>query len=209
MPRPPAAVTRSAVSSIVSGRFIGERPSRVVRPVQYTVAPRAPSSTAMPRPAPRVAPATLVQRFGSKRALLLAVAAAGPAVIASAFAAARQRRRTALGALEDALAGLASSIDDPDEVANHLAFLALDLADPDFRTYAARDTGAFREGIEALLREASTAGEFAARSRKPLAELLQAAYHGALLMWAIEREGSPEQRVREHVRLALRPYRSG
>ena len=155
-----------------------------------------------------VAPATLVQRFGSKRGLLLAVAAAGPTVISSAFAEARRRSRTALGALEDALAGLASSIEDPDEVANHLAFLALDLADPDFRAHAARDTGAFREGIESLLREAAAAGELAARTRRPLAEVLQAAYHGALLMWAIERGGSPERRVREHVRLVLRPYRT-
>jgi hypothetical protein len=29
-----------------------------VRPVQYTVAPASPSETAVPRPAPRVAPVT-------------------------------------------------------------------------------------------------------------------------------------------------------
>ena len=34
----------------------------VVRPVQYTVAPAAPSWTAIPRPAPRVAPATSATR---------------------------------------------------------------------------------------------------------------------------------------------------
>ena len=34
IPRPPAAVTSSAVSSIVSGRSISERRSRVLRPVQ-------------------------------------------------------------------------------------------------------------------------------------------------------------------------------
>ena len=33
MPSPPAAVTSSAVSSIVSGRSIGERPARVERPL--------------------------------------------------------------------------------------------------------------------------------------------------------------------------------
>ncbi|BBG02157.1 hypothetical protein PSA01_12000 [Pseudonocardia saturnea] len=58
IPVPPAAVTSSAVSSIVSGLPYSDARSRVVRPVQYTVAPAAPSSTAMPRPAPRVAPAT-------------------------------------------------------------------------------------------------------------------------------------------------------
>jgi hypothetical protein len=57
---PPAAgaSTSPAVSSIVSGRFISERSVPLVRPVQYTVAPRAPSSTAIPRPAARDAPAT-------------------------------------------------------------------------------------------------------------------------------------------------------
>src|SRR5580698_6273896 len=62
MPRPPAAVTSSAVSSIVSGRpGVGGLPragSLELRPVQYTVAPASPSATAIPRPAPRVAPAT-------------------------------------------------------------------------------------------------------------------------------------------------------
>src|SRR5215510_8305744 len=58
MPRPPARSTSAAVSSIVSGRFISERSERVVRPVTYTVDPAAPSCTAIPRPAPRVAPAT-------------------------------------------------------------------------------------------------------------------------------------------------------
>src|SRR5262249_50080858 len=58
MPTPPRAVTRSAVSSMVSGRSISERPSRVLRPVTYTVAPTVPNSSAMARPAPRVPPAT-------------------------------------------------------------------------------------------------------------------------------------------------------
>ena len=57
-PAPPALVTRSAVSSMVSARPTTLRCSRVVRPVTYTVAPAAPSSTAIPRPAPRVAPVT-------------------------------------------------------------------------------------------------------------------------------------------------------
>src|SRR5262245_35527382 len=70
MPRPPAAVTRSAVSSMVSGRpsrSKGPRAlrrrrapttDRLLRPVQYTTAPIPPSAVATPRPAPRVAPAT-------------------------------------------------------------------------------------------------------------------------------------------------------
>src|SRR6478672_7042284 len=58
MPVPPAASISSAVSSSVSGRAIGEGLPRTLRPVAYSAAPAAPSSTAIPRPAPRVAPAT-------------------------------------------------------------------------------------------------------------------------------------------------------
>src|SRR5688572_7028619 len=58
MPLPPRAVTISAVSWIVSGRFFMPGLPETLRPVQYTVAPASPSAVAMPRPAPRVAPAT-------------------------------------------------------------------------------------------------------------------------------------------------------
>src|SRR6266550_3797981 len=58
MAAPPAAVIRSAVSAIVSGRPYGEGLPRTLRPVQYTVAPASPKARAIPRPAPRVAPAT-------------------------------------------------------------------------------------------------------------------------------------------------------
>ncbi len=154
-----------------------------------------------------VSAATLVQRFGSKRALMLAAAGSGETVIADGFAAARRRRRSPLAALEDALGEMAASVSDPEEVANHLAFLALDLADEEFRRYAERATGAIRDGIDALLKEAVASGELDLRARRPVVESIQAGYHGSLLMWAIERRGDPRARVREHVRLVLRPYR--
>jgi AcrR family transcriptional regulator len=156
-----------------------------------------------------VAPATLVQRFGSKRGLLLAVAASGPESVAGAFAAARERRASPLRALEDVLVAFASRVADPDEVAHHLAFLALDLSDPEFRAHAARHADALRREVGRLLDEAAAAGELALRRRGPLAEALVSAYNGALLGWSIDRRGSAPERVREHVRLLLRPYRAG
>ncbi len=61
IPVPPRAATISAVSSMVSGRPaytpVAGWP-RVDRPLQYTIAPASPSAHAIPRPAPRVAPAT-------------------------------------------------------------------------------------------------------------------------------------------------------
>src|ERR1044072_5254232 len=58
-PAPPAAAIRSPVSSIVSGLPISEGPdARLLRPVAQTYKPARASSTAIARPAPRVAPAT-------------------------------------------------------------------------------------------------------------------------------------------------------
>src|SRR4029453_9260132 len=62
MPGPPSGVTRPAVSSIVSARSYSDRVDPVVRPVHTTVAPASPRAAAMPRPAPRVAPATTATR---------------------------------------------------------------------------------------------------------------------------------------------------
>ena len=154
-----------------------------------------------------VSAATLVQRFGSKRALMLAVAGSGPEVMADRFAAARERHRGPLPALEAVLAEMAAAVSDPEQVANHLAFLALDLADPEFRGHAERFTASLRAGIDALLAEAVKRGEVDLRARRPVVEAIQAAYHGTLLMWAIEREGRPGERIRAQVRLILRPYR--
>src|SRR5439155_22551061 len=66
---PPAVLIRSAVSSIVSGRAYGDGWPVMLRPVQYTVAPVSPSARAIPRPAPRVAPATTATCPDSEAAL--------------------------------------------------------------------------------------------------------------------------------------------
>jgi hypothetical protein len=64
---------RSAVSSIVSGRPGVAGWPRVLRPLQYTVAPASPNMQAMPRPAARVAPATTAILSVSVRSAGLAI----------------------------------------------------------------------------------------------------------------------------------------
>src|SRR6516162_927761 len=78
-----------------------------------------------------VAPATLVQRFGSKRGLLLAFAKLGTEAMRQEYAATRAHASplAALFAWADCMARMAPT---PAELANHLAFLQIDLTDPDF-----------------------------------------------------------------------------
>src|SRR5262249_19053560 len=91
-----------------------------------------------------VAPATLVQRFGSKRGLLLALARTGSTAEGEQMAAIRAAHPSPLDALRavaDCLTGMAPS---PGELANHLAFLCIDLTDPDFHRYALEHARAFQ-----------------------------------------------------------------
>ena len=82
-----------------------------------------------------LAPATLLQRFGSKRGLLLAVARR-PVDLAAEFGAARAEEPARLGALVAALVALTRTVRTPETLANSIAFLQLDLADPEFHTEA-------------------------------------------------------------------------
>ena len=101
----------------------------------------------------------LTQRFGSKRSLLLAYAEAAATGVDDRFTRARCNSPTALSALRAALLELTAGIDSRDALANHLAFLHLDLTDPELGAYAAKQSRLLRRAITRLLEEAITTGE--------------------------------------------------
>lgn len=148
-----------------------------------------------------LSPATLVQRFGSKRALLLAVAARG------AGAPLPPGRGRPLEALVDSLCRRAAPVREPEAMANHLAFLQMDLRDPEFRELAAAGSARARAAIRALLDAAVADGDLQPEDTERLSRAVEAAYDGALLAWAIHREGRAEDRVREQIELLLAPRR--
>jgi AcrR family transcriptional regulator len=154
-----------------------------------------------------LAPATLVQRFGSKRGLLLAFAARAPAGVAAGFAAARAAHDSPLAALLADPFGATGPIGSPDELANHLAFLALELTDPDFHQHTVAHARATREEIRRLLDEAVQAGELMPCDTARLAEAVQVTYNGALITWAIFRRGRLATWLRRQLTYTLEPYR--
>ena len=145
-----------------------------------------------------LAPATVVQRFGSKRGLLLALA----------------RRRTEFGGagptrIEALIAGLvelSAPVRTPEALANNLAFLQLDLSDPEFRAEAVAHFDAMREHVEAQLRAAVDAGELAGADVGRLAETVVTVYNGALISWAVLRAGPLEDWLRRQLEAVLPPY---
>jgi AcrR family transcriptional regulator len=121
-----------------------------------------------------LAPSTLAERYGSKRALLLAAARSGSRGVEKISAA------TPL----EFLVALAAPVADRRAFAHHLAFLELDVADPEFRAVAA-------EHVAAVQRRLRDLGLSAAEARA-----LYVAYNGALVLWALSGEGSLEDALR-------------
>jgi AcrR family transcriptional regulator len=154
-----------------------------------------------------LAPATLVQRFGSKRGLLLAFAARAGSAAREPFAKARAEHDSPVAALHQALAALASGVSTPEDLANSLTFLQLDLTDPEFRRHAADHAAAMLDEIRALLEAAVDAGEMAdGTDTARLAHSVRVAYNGVLIVWALTGDGPLSHELRARVDDVLGPY---
>jgi AcrR family transcriptional regulator len=154
----------------------------------------------------KVSPATLVQRFGSKRGLLLALFSTSPAGLADEFARIRQNSQSALAAVYatgDCMAAMAQT---PEMMANSLAFLQMDLTDPDFHRHAQAHSRETQLSIKALLDEAVADGDLVCRDTARLARAVQTMMAGSLLQWAIDREGKVNDRVRGDLETLLKPW---
>jgi AcrR family transcriptional regulator len=132
-----------------------------------------------------LAPSTLAERYGSKRALLLAAAKSAARGVERAFgAAAGESPEAAAGprspreAAIEFLVALASPVSDRRAFAHHLALLELDVADAEFRAAAAGHVAAVLDRLRAF-------GLTDAEARR-----LYVAYNGALVLWALAGEGS-------------------
>jgi AcrR family transcriptional regulator len=133
----------------------------------------------------------LTQRFGSKRSLLLAYAEGAATRIDDVFNKIRGSSPTALSALRAALLELTAGIGSRHAIANNLAFLHLDLTDPDLGAHAATQSRLFRRAITQLLDEAISNGEInPITDAAELADTVYTVYNGALVTWAIDGTGS-------------------
>jgi AcrR family transcriptional regulator len=155
-----------------------------------------------------LSPATLVQRFGTKRDLLLAADKRGIDLWVGAM-----DRSTAASPLERVVEGLVLAVDPeatPERMANSVAMLQLDLADAEFHAETLRGARAVRASIERGLHAALEAGELRRGTDVAgLAKLVETTYHGAMMGWAIHREGTLAGWMREQVDAVLAPHRAG
>jgi AcrR family transcriptional regulator len=155
-----------------------------------------------------VVPATIIQRFKTKRGLLLAACRTAPDATAKQFAAARAKSASPLQALVELYADCSGFAPTPEAVANGLAYLQVDLTDPEFRAITLAQFRAMEEETQRLLDEAVAARELRPCNTGELARLLQQLNGGAMLEWAVVQEGPLDQWVQREIEALLRPYRA-
>lgn len=155
-----------------------------------------------------LAPATLIQRFESKRGLLLAMARRAADGGGSSLREAARRQRSPLRALVSGLVAMSSGVASPEAMANQLAFLQIDLSDPEFHELALTHARAVRAEIEELLDAAVARGEIRTDDTARLAQAVQTTYNGAMITWGIYRKGRLDTWLRRELDTLLAPYRA-
>ena len=152
-------------------------------------------------------PGALVQRFGSRRALLVALAeqhAAGTGGMMAGLRRAHGSPLATIRAYADCMAGLASS---PEALARSLAYLYLDMTDADLRRHLVTHARETRAALRSLVSEAITEEELV-KTVKPgeLARAIEAVVSGSMMGWAVTPEGSASAWIRRNLEVLLRPH---
>ncbi|MEV4461522.1 TetR/AcrR family transcriptional regulator [Microbispora sp. NPDC049633] len=193
----------------MAGRPRGVDDSVILRAAAEVIGRVGPAGLTLAAVADEVGlvPGTLVQRFGSKRGLLVALARQS----AHEAEAHHERRRQGCPSPLEALLALAEEsmalMDTPERFANHLAFLCMDLTDPQLHEHALAMHEAQRRAILALLDEAVAAGELrTGADTAALAESVQSLIAGTGLTWALDRRGTLPERLRRAVTALLSPH---
>jgi len=149
----------------------------------------------------------LVQRFGSKRGLLLAFSARTAASTGQFFASLRAEHPSPLAALRGYADCFARMAESPAAVARNLSYLQLDLTDAGFRKHVMVQARATRVGLRSLITAAVAAGELLPAAKPDrLARTVEALLSGSLMAWAFYRKGSAARWVRDDLEAILQPY---
>jgi AcrR family transcriptional regulator len=154
-----------------------------------------------------VVPATLIQRFGTKRELLLANCKSWTAEVASQFASVRKKHGSPLKALIEFFAGSSAFLATPESVAYFLAYFQIDLTDPEFHAVLLAQFVIVHAEAKKLLDNAIAVNELEPCDTGALARLIQQVNGGCMLDWAVYRKGPLDVWVRRSLNALLRPYR--
>jgi AcrR family transcriptional regulator len=149
----------------------------------------------------------LVQRFGSKRDLMLRLMERFSGGTAEIFAELRRGHRSPLAVLRayaECMADMASS---PEALLRNFAYYQMDLTDPEFRRHLAASAAATRVELQRLIKAAITGGELVPETNaRQLARTIEAVVGGSMLSWATHQHGPAAKWMRDDLNAVLKPY---
>ena len=149
----------------------------------------------------------LVQRFGGKRGLFLALSGRFARSAGPMFAALRAAHGSPLATVRAYAACMADLAPTPEALLRNLAYLQIDLTDAAFRAHLVESARATRQEIETLLRSAAAAGELQPDvDARSLARVVETVIGGSLMSWACYREGPAVEWIRSDLEAVLAPH---
>jgi AcrR family transcriptional regulator len=151
----------------------------------------------------------LVQRFGSKRALVVALSERFAGSAGAVFADLRAAHGRPLATLRAYAACMADLAPTPEALLRNLAYLQGDLADDVLRGHLVENARATRGEIETLLEAAVADRELRRDVNVPaLARTVETVVGGSLMSWATYREGKAADWIGEDLEAVLAPWLS-
>jgi len=149
----------------------------------------------------------LVQRFGSKRAMLLAHARHAAATGNTGVSVPQVKTSSPLEQLRSVTTMYAELAASPRAAIRNLAYLLNDLADPALRRHLLRLSRRARVWYEQLLADAIAAGELRSDTdAAALARSIEVTLRGSVLNWTLYREGPAGEWLRTDLDATLRPH---
>jgi AcrR family transcriptional regulator len=150
----------------------------------------------------------LVQRFGSKRELMLAHARYAATTGDIGLPPLRSRGRSALDTLRSVIDPFVQLAATPDIALRSLAYLQRDLADPGLHAHLLRMTRSARKHYRKLVANAIGARTLRRdTSALRLARAIEAALIGSFVNWTIYRKGPAARWIRRDFDAVIEPYR--
>ena len=154
-----------------------------------------------------VTPGALVQRFGSKRQLLVAMSGLLSTDMSAFFRRMRERHDSPIGIVRAYAECMAEMAPDPAALLRNLAYLQNDLADPELRKNLVAQSLKVRRELATLLEEGVARGELSRDTDiGMLTRNIEALTSGALLTWAFHQQGAAASWLRSHIDALLRPH---
>lgn len=149
-----------------------------------------------------LSPATLIQRFGSKRRLIDSAIGRANERLAEAVRRVPAAGDDAEAALVEWFVELAHPFRTRALIASHLVFLRRDLLDPALRAKASRHSRLVRRRVVQYLEAIEPD-----RDARAVATALEAHWHGLVIQWAIAGHGALDVWLRAGLTLLLRKLR--